>query len=162
MPYLRSPSTSARSLVIAMTVANTVTKHVMNLRGARLSLTALGFSKVLGFVRAHAHTHHVQPLHPLPGSLRAGCWGGLLRALDCSAQAGLWQSRALHLPSVASRKGGVVTAGPREAHHSTTVSATNARIPLCPTPGRASLGCWQAQPAIQAASVPPGETGRFG
>ncbi len=31
MPYLRSPSTSARSLVMAMTVAKTVTKQVMNL-----------------------------------------------------------------------------------------------------------------------------------
>lgn len=31
MPNFLSPSTSARSLVIAMTVANTVTKHVMNL-----------------------------------------------------------------------------------------------------------------------------------
>lgn len=32
MPYLRSPSTSARSFVMAITVANSVTKHVMNLR----------------------------------------------------------------------------------------------------------------------------------
>jgi len=48
MPNRLSPSTSARSFVIAMTVANTVTKHVMNLRARQRALMQFGHAHRIG------------------------------------------------------------------------------------------------------------------
>ncbi len=48
MPKRLSPSTSARSFVIAMTVANTVTKHVMNLRVRQRALMQVGHAHRIG------------------------------------------------------------------------------------------------------------------
>ena len=41
MLYRRSPSTSARSFVMAITIANTVTKQVMNLQAGKARLRTM-------------------------------------------------------------------------------------------------------------------------
>ena len=154
MPYLRSPSTSARSLVIAMTVANTVTKHVMNLRGARLGIRVFpGYNMCQGLVVC-CETPRWLP-HRLPGSLSAGYSEGSSLSLFCTAQA-TSVGCICYVYHVLPAGSAVVTAGPREARHSATQYAST----VYPPGSGPKEAAGHVDLAAQAAGMPPRQEGR--